>query len=424
MEPTPVGAGASTPVRGAHPRRALRDLFSDLDERGIRATPRAVAAALWSFTNANGGSWPSQRRLARMTGRCERTVRSAVRELEAAGVILRRVPDLRMRRVRHATTVYRLLVGDAPPLGAQRAEPPAVLVDAAARVAALVARDLVEPVELVDDSVPTACEADDQVPDEMPAAPIARAPEAVERDDDHEDQVPVDLVAAVELDDEPALNARAPEAVELVVPLDLVADPEPPSVEFLPPEAVDLVGIESADLVVPVEAVELVDAAQPGARPIETSTGKGFAREDSAYLPSADLDGAPRELVDATPEEPPLVVPVVEREEPPAITGNGCRIRETPNTPTAELRARAVDDAADLVVPVGRPRGASRRLHRPTPPPPRGGPVRAFVVPAAASTRAAPSAPAAEPPTRPTATTPPPALAAAAARCAALARRR
>ena len=385
MEPTPVGAGASTPVRGAQPRRALRDLFSDLDERGIRATPRAVAAALWSFTNANGGSWPSQRRLARMTGRCERTVRSAVRELEAAGVILRRVPDLRMRRVRHATTVYRLLVGDAPPLGAQRAEPPAVLVDAAARVAALVGRDLVEPVELVDDSVPTACEADDQVPDEMPAAPIARAPEAVERDDDHEDQVPVDLVAAVELDDEPALNARAPEAVELVVPLDLVADPEPPSVEFLPPEAVDLVGIELADIVVPVEAVELVDAA---------------------------------------PEEPPLVVPAVEREEPPAITGNDCRIREPTNTPTAEQRARPIDDAAALVVPVGRPRGASRRLHRPTPPPPRGGPVRAFVVPVAVSTRAAPSAPAAEPPTRSTATTPPPALAAAAARCAALARRR
>jgi hypothetical protein len=291
-----------------------------------------------------------------MTGRCERTVRSAVRELEAAGVILRRVPDLRMRRVRHATTVYRLLVGDAPPLGAQRAEPPAVLVDAAARVAALVGRDLV-------------------VPDEMPAAPAA----------------------------------RAPEAVDIEVPLDLAADPEPPLVEFLPPEAVDLDGVP-----------EVVDAVQPGARPVETSTGKGFARDDSAYLPSADLDGAPRELVDAAPEEPPLVVPV----EAAPITGNGCRIRETPNTLTAEQRARPIDDAADLVVPVGRPRGAPRRLQRPTPPPPRGGPVRAFVVPVAASTRAAPSAPAAEPPTRSTATTPPPALAAAAARCAALARRR
>mgnify|MGYP003375773927 CR=1 FL=1 len=388
MEATALPAVASSGLRGVHPRGALRALFSDLDARGIHATPRAVAAALWSFTNANGGSWPSQRRLARMTGRCERTVRSAVRELEAAGVILRRVPDLRMRRVRHATTVYRLLVGDAPPLSAQRAEPPAVLVDAAARVAALVGRELVVPIEM-----PEAVDLDG-VPE---AVDLDGVPEAVE------------------------LHARAPEAVELVVPLDLVADPEPPSVEFLPPEAVDLVGIESADL--DGAPRELVDAVQPGARPIETSTGKGFAREDSAYLPSADLDGAPRELVDATPEEPPLVVPV-EREEPPAITGNDCRIRETPNTLTAELRARAVDDAADLVVPVGRPRGASRRLHRPTPPPPRGGPVRAFVVPAAASTRAAPSAPAAEPPTRSTATTPPPALAAAAARCAALARRR
>jgi len=356
MEATALPAVASSGLRGVHPRGALRALFSDLDARGIHATPRAVAAALWSFTNANGGCWPSQRRLARMTGRCERTVRSAVKALEAAGVILRRVPDLRMRRVRHATTAYRLLVGDAPPLGAQRAEPPAVLVDAAARVAALVGRDLEEP-------------------DEMPAAPAA----------------------------------RAPEAVDLVVPVDLVADPEPPSVEFLPPEAVELDGVP-----------EMVDAVQPGARPIETSTGKGFAREDSADLPSADLDGVPHELVDAAPEETPLVVPVAAA----PITGNGCRIRETPNTPTAEQRARPIDDAAALAVPVGRLRGAPRRLHRPAPLPPRGGPVRAFVVPVAVSTRAAPSATAAEPPTRPTATTPPPALAAAAARCAALARRR
>ena len=294
MEPTPVGAGASTPVRGAHPRRALRDLFSDLDERGIRATPRAVAAALWSFTNANGGSWPSQRRLARMTGRCERTVRSAVRELEAAGVILRRVPDLRMRRVRHATTVYRLLVGDAPPLGAQRAEPPAVLVDAAARVAALVGRELVVPVEM-----PEAVDLDG-------------VPEAVE------------------------LHARAPEAVELVVPVELVADPEPPSVEFLPPEAVDLDGVP-----------ELVDAVQPGARPVETSTGKGFAREDSAYLPSADLDGAPRELVDATPEEPPLVVPVaVSTRAAPSATAAEPPTRPTAPTPPPALAAAAARCAA------------------------------------------------------------------------------
>jgi len=345
MEATALPAVASSGLRGVHPRGALRALFSDLDERGIHATPRAVAVAIWSHANVNGGCWPSQRRLARMTGRCERTVRSAVKALEAAGVILRRVPDLRMRRVRRATTVYRLLVGDAPPLGAQRAEPPAVLVDAAARVAALVGRDIV-------------------VPDEMPDGPIC------------------------------LIQTDAPEAADIVVPVDLVADPEPPSVEFLPPEAVDLVGIEMTDAT--PEAVELADDQVP----VEAV-----------------------ELVDAAPEEPPLVVPV-EREEPPAITGSRCRISEPTNTLTAEQRARPIDDAADLVVPVGRPRGAPRRLQRPTPPPPRGGPVRALVVPVAASTRAAPSAPAAEPPTRPTATTPPPALAAAAARCAALARRR
>jgi hypothetical protein len=120
----------------------LRDLFTDLDSRGIHATPRAVATALWSFANANGGAWPSQVRLARMTGRCVRTVRSAVRELEAAGVIVRQVPPLRMRRARHATTVYRLLAGDAPPFvpAALPSVPPPPRV----------------PAELVDDAPPAS----------------------------------------------------------------------------------------------------------------------------------------------------------------------------------------------------------------------------------------------------------------------------
>lgn len=358
MDPTPVGAGASSPSRGAHPRRALRDLFTDLDSRGIHATPRAVATALWSFANANGGAWPSQVRLARMTGRCVRTVRSAVRELEAAGVIVRQVPELRLRRARHATTAYRLLVGDAPPFVPSvppSVPPPPELVDVTDRLAALVARGI-------------DTEAAPELVDVSPVEPPADAPELV------------DVTEAV---------APSPPTLPGLVAVDQSpADAEPPLVEFLTGllVAVDLDGVP-----------ELVDAVRPGAHPIETSTGAGFAVEDSAELPSADLDGVP-------PCEPPDAVP---------ITGNGCRTRETSNLRTADLRAHATTAAA----PVDRP---PRRRPPPPPTPRRGGPVRAFAVPPAVSTLSTPTTGVAGAPAR----SPPPALAAAAARCAALTRRR
>ena len=385
MDPTLSGAGASSPSRGVHPRRALRDLFSDLDSRGIHATPRAVAVALWSHANANGGAWPSQRRLARMTGRCVRTVGAAVRELEAAGVIVRQVPELRLRRARHATTLYRLLVADAPPFVPSvppLVEPPADLVAAVGRVAALVARDH-EPPSVTSPSF------------------IARAPEAADLDG-----VPPRVPAEMDT-----------EAVEPP------ADAEPPLVEFLPGllVAVDLDGVEPLpDLVALVAALvdteaadldgtpELPSALRPGEPPIETSTGKGFAAEDSAELPSPDLDGVP-------PREPPD-----DGTEAAPISGNGCRISETPNLPTADLFARVQRPDAAAERPrwnparrPGAPRGASRS------PPPRGGPVRAFVVPPVVSTLSTPTAGVAGAPARST----PPALAAAAARCAALTRR-
>lgn len=211
MDPTLTGAGASSPSRGVHPRRALRDLFTDLDSRGIHATPRAVAVALWSHANANGGAWPSQRRLARMTGRCVRTVGSAVRELEAAGVIVRQVPELRLRRARHATTVYRLLAGDAPPFVPSvppLVEPPADLVAAVGRVAALVARDH-EPMdsEAVDQSP-----ADPEPPlvEFLPGLLVAVAVDACELVDTETAEPP--LVDAVDLDGVPP--ADAPELVD------------------------------------------------------------------------------------------------------------------------------------------------------------------------------------------------------------------
>lgn len=364
MEATALPAVASSGLRGAHPRGALRALFSDLDARGIRGTGRAVAVALWSHANVNGGCWPSQRRLARMTGRCVRTVRSAVRELESAGVIVRQVPELRLRRARHATTVYRLLAGDAPPF--VPSVPPSVppspeLVDVTDRLAALVAR-------------PIATEAAPELVDVSPVEPPADAPELV------------DVTEAV-APSPPALPGLVAVAAD-----QSPADPEPPLVEFLPGllVAVDLDGVH-----------DLVDAVRPGAPPIETSTGMGFAVEDSAELPSADLDGVP-------PCEPPD-----DGTEAAPFTGNGCRKRETSNTPTAELRAHATTAAA----PVDRP---PRRRPPPPPTPRRGCPVRAFVVPPAVSTLSPPTTGVAGAPAR----SPPPALAAAAARCAALTRRR
>lgn len=360
MEATALPAVASSGLRGAHPRGALRALFSDLDARGIRGTGRAVAVALWSHANVNGGCWPSQRRLARMVGRCERSIRSAVRELESAGVIVRQVPPLRMRRARHATTVYKLFAPDAlPSVPPPPAEPSPELVDVTDRLAALVAR-------------PIATEAAPELVDVSPVEPPSDAP------------VLVDVTEAV---------APSPPALPGLVAVDQSpADAEPPLVEFLPGllVAIDLDGVP-----------ELVDAVRPGAHSIETSTGMEFAAEDSAELPSADLDGVP-------PCEPPDAVPA----DGP-ITGNPCRTRETSNLPTADLRAHATTAAA----PVDRP---PRRRPPPPPTPRRGCPVRAFVVPPAVSTLSTPTTGVAGAPAR----SPPPALAAAAARCAALTRRR
>ena len=294
-------------------------------------------------------------------------MRSAVRELEAAGVIVRQVPELRLRRARHATTVYRLLVADAPPFvpAALPSVPPSPeLVDVTDRLAALVAR-------------PIATEAAPELVDVSPVEPPADAPELVDTTEAAAPSPPaLPGLVAVAVDQSPA-------------------DPEPPSPPALPGllVAVDLDGVP-----------ELVDAVRPGAHPLETSTGAGFAVEDSAELPSADLDGVP-------PCEPPA-----DGIEAAPITGNGCRTRETSNLRTADLRAHATTATA----PVDRSDRPPRRRPPPPPTPRRGCPVRAFVVPPVVSTLSTPTAGVAGAPAR----SPPPALAAAAARCAALTRRR
>ena len=65
---------------------------------GATGTDAAVLAALWTHADRHGGCWPSQRRLATLTGRCERTVRASVQRLAALGLIVRAVPEPASRR--------------------------------------------------------------------------------------------------------------------------------------------------------------------------------------------------------------------------------------------------------------------------------------------------------------------------------------
>lgn len=123
MEPTRSRGRVSSAVRPhatstpanphapQHPKAALRALHTALARLDVPPTAREVAAALWSHTDAAGRCWPSQRTLARLTGRSERTVRSAVKALAAAGVFLRDVPALRDRRRARRTTAYRFTLG-------------------------------------------------------------------------------------------------------------------------------------------------------------------------------------------------------------------------------------------------------------------------------------------------------------------------
>ena len=200
---------------------------------GATGTDAAILAALWTHADRHGGCWPSQRRLATLTGRCERTVRTSVQRLAALGLIVRAVPApssrrwgwtdpaTGKRRGGRRSTVY-TLTGDASreprpvaTIGAD-AEPSAEIVAAVARVeaahAAALARldapellwcgveavDLVLPVEAVDLVLPV--EAVDLVlaPVEAPAvAELELSPaDAPERVDVEAVEAPAAVLAA------------------------------------------------------------------------------------------------------------------------------------------------------------------------------------------------------------------------------------
>ena len=95
-----------------------RELLRHLDARGVAASARAVAVALWTHADPFGRCWPSQGTLARLAGVCERTVRTGLHALERAGVLLRDVPRLAERRRVKRTTAYRFTFGSWRSVGA------------------------------------------------------------------------------------------------------------------------------------------------------------------------------------------------------------------------------------------------------------------------------------------------------------------
>lgn len=150
----PAPDGARKPATGRPPPRAeLRAVLERAQLVGATGTDAAVLAALWTHADRHGGCWPSQRRLATLTGRCERTVRTSVQRLAALGLIVRAVPapssrrwgwtdpTTGKRRGSRRSTVY-TLTGDASreprpvaTIGAD-AEPSPEIVEAIARVEA------------------------------------------------------------------------------------------------------------------------------------------------------------------------------------------------------------------------------------------------------------------------------------------------
>lgn len=290
---------------------------------GATGTDAAVLAALWTHADRHGGCWPSQRRLATLTGRCERTVRTSVQRLAALGLIVRAAPApasrrwgwtdpaTGKRRGSRRSTVY-TLTGDASrepralaTIGAD-AEPSPELVAAVARVeaahaAALARLDAPEllwgDVEAVDLAVDLAL-----APVEPPA--VAEL-----------ELLPVEAVARVEA---PELVDVAP--VEAVAPL-AAPYPRGPFVrpvdrQRLPPKRPERIQSARARATAPASTsppspwLVLSAAAIARARAPSGSTGAiGAPRlatvravdpeapQDATASPQRPPDGVPPELV-------------------------------------------------------------------------------------------------------------------------------
>ena len=205
------------------PRAELRAVLERAQLVGATGTDAAILAALWTHADRHGGCWPSQRRLATLTGRCERTVRTSVQRLAALGLIVRAVPapasrrwgwtdpTTGKRRGGRRSTVY-TLTGDASreprpvaTIGAD-AEPSPEIVAAVARVeaahaAALARLDAPELLWCGDDAVDLVL-ADDAVdlvlaPAAVDVAELELSPaDAPERVDVEDVEAPAAVLAA------------------------------------------------------------------------------------------------------------------------------------------------------------------------------------------------------------------------------------
>lgn len=236
--------GARKPATSRPPPRAeLRAVLERAQLVGATGTDAAILAALWSHADRHGGCWPSQRRLATLTGRCERTVRTSVQRLAALGLIVRAVPvpssrrwgwtdpTTGKRRGARRSTVY-TLVGDVTreprtvaTIGADT-EPSPEITAAVARVEAAHAAALARAdaptltwgdVEAVDLVVEAVVAGDVAAPVDLVVAPVEAAPvvdvEAVVAELELVAGAPVEAVEAA-----PATPA-APVLVAPVVPV-------------------------------------------------------------------------------------------------------------------------------------------------------------------------------------------------------------
>lgn len=94
------------PETAWHPKGELSALLAALPPDAT-ASHVAVLVALWTHTNAEGQAWPGQERLSERARVCLRTTNEAIKYLEQAGLLVRRVPKLVKRHGRQ-TTQYRL----------------------------------------------------------------------------------------------------------------------------------------------------------------------------------------------------------------------------------------------------------------------------------------------------------------------------
>ena len=316
----PAPSGARKPAASRPPPRAeLRAVLERAQLVGATGTDAAVLSALWTHADRHGGCWPSQRRLATLTGRCERTVRTSVQRLAALGMIVRAVPapasrrwgwtdpTTGKRRGGRRSTVY-TLTGDASreprpvaTCGAD-AEPSPELVAAVARVeaahaAALARLDAPEllwgDVEAVDLVLPV--DAVDLVLAPVEAPPVAElelspveAPELV-------DVAPVEPPAAVVADTYP----RGP----FVAPVDR---------QWLPPKRPKRTQSARARATAPAPSAPpspwLVLSAAAVARAKAPSSTTGAVAASRPAIVRA-IDPAPPRDVEASPQRPPDGVP-------------------------------------------------------------------------------------------------------------------